>query len=401
MAYKDFTPAQILTASEVAVYLMRQTVMVFATATNRNAAITSPTEGMVTYQQDTKLFSFYNGTAWVDMGMVLRFASSAARSTALPSPVEGMVAYLQDTDELQIYNGSAWLTVVVTSDDEGFSTTGSITSSSGNVSATAGSLTAGTTLSVGTNATITGSLTVDTSGFRVDATNDVVGVMTATPATGQYNDWSLDIASGRVRIGGGRSGGSAGIALGTGTPTGTWYNGTAFIGLEGTANSSQVGFWHSGAWRMLITNGGVVTTPFQPVFKAHLLTGGGTVSVANGGIIPLSATSLNVGSCFNTSNYRFTAPISGTYVFGGQLRFDQDQAYIHSMPFVNGAMSRQNDELPGLTGAGGSGQGFTAGVFSYLRYLNTNDYIQFGIYNNVGGSFNVQSQTFIFGYLQG
>lgn len=258
-----------------------------------------------------------------------------------------------------------------------------------------------TSAKLDTNLSIVGSLTVDTSGLTVDATNDVIGVMTANPATGQYNDWSIDISSGRVRVGGGRSGGSPGIALGTGTPTGTWYNNTAFMGLEGTANSSPVGFWHSGAWRMLITNGGVVTTPFQPVFKAHLLTGGGTVSVANGGIIPLSATSLNVNSCFNTSNYRFTAPISGTYVFGGQLRIDQDQAYVHSMPFVNGAMSRQNDELPGLTGAGGSGQGFTAGVFSYLRYLNTNDYIQFGIYNAVGGSLNVQSQTFIFGYLHG
>lgn len=127
MAYKDFSPAQILTAGEVDTYLMRQTIMVFATTTARNAAITTPTEGMVTYQQDTELLSVYNGTAWVDGSPVMRFASSAARTTSLPAPVEGMVAYLQDTDELQIYNGSSWLTVVVTSDDEGFVTTGSVT----------------------------------------------------------------------------------------------------------------------------------------------------------------------------------------------------------------------------------------------------------------------------------
>jgi hypothetical protein len=405
--------------------------MTYPTATARTAAISAPVEGMQTYLADSNTFWYYNGSAWTNLGNVMRYASYAARANDLPSPVEGMVTYLQDVDELEVYNGTSWLRLVVTSDDEGLTLAGNFVANTGKfvanrANATGGSSAGGIDMQIDGStygqifmtdantmrftaaantfdggATVAGGLTVDTSSLRVDPSNDVIGIMTASPSTGQYNDWSVDIASGRVRIGGQRSGGTAGISLGTGTPTGTWYNGTAFIGLDGAANSSQVGFWHSGAWRMLITNGGVVTTPFQPVFKAHLLTGGGTVSVANGGIIPLSATSLNVGSCFNTSNYRFTAPISGTYVFGGQLRFDQDQAYIHSMPFVNGAMSRQNDELPGLTGAGGSGQGFTAGVFSYLRYLNTNDYIQFGIYNSVGGSFNVQSQTFIFGYLQG
>jgi hypothetical protein len=133
MAYKDFAPAQILTAQEVDTYLMRQSIMVFATITARDAAITTPTEGMVTYQQDTKLFSLYNGTAWASMGTALRFASAAARTSALPSPVEGMISYLQDTDELQIYNGASWLTVVVTSDDEGFTTTGAVNAVSGGV----------------------------------------------------------------------------------------------------------------------------------------------------------------------------------------------------------------------------------------------------------------------------
>ena len=87
MAYKQFLPAQVLTASEAQTYLMNQSVIVFANA--------------------------------------------AARTTALTAPTEGMFTYLQDTDELQVYNGSSWLTLVVTSDDESFVTTGSVTAANG------------------------------------------------------------------------------------------------------------------------------------------------------------------------------------------------------------------------------------------------------------------------------
>lgn len=73
MPYKQFQP-NILSSSEVQTYLMNQSVMVFANSVARSAALTLPTEGMMTY--------------------------------------------LQDVDELEMYNGSAWLRVAVTSDDE-------------------------------------------------------------------------------------------------------------------------------------------------------------------------------------------------------------------------------------------------------------------------------------------
>jgi hypothetical protein len=37
------------------------------------------------------------------------FADAAARSSAITSPTEGMVTYLSDIDKLQLYNGSAWV----------------------------------------------------------------------------------------------------------------------------------------------------------------------------------------------------------------------------------------------------------------------------------------------------
>lgn len=64
MPFKNFTPSQ-LTASEVQTYLMNQSVMVFANSAARSAALTLPTEGMVTYLQDVNRVEVYDGSAWV------------------------------------------------------------------------------------------------------------------------------------------------------------------------------------------------------------------------------------------------------------------------------------------------------------------------------------------------
>jgi len=67
MAFKVFANGFALNASELNTYLMNQSVMVFANAAARTAAFT-PTEGMVTYLEDTNALEVYNGTAWVAVG---------------------------------------------------------------------------------------------------------------------------------------------------------------------------------------------------------------------------------------------------------------------------------------------------------------------------------------------
>jgi len=64
MAYKTFVNGAVLPASDINTYLMNQSVMVFADATSRDAALTSPTEGMITYQTLNDHYTIYNGSAW-------------------------------------------------------------------------------------------------------------------------------------------------------------------------------------------------------------------------------------------------------------------------------------------------------------------------------------------------
>jgi hypothetical protein len=65
MPYLNFVANQVLTAAQVNDYLMNQSVMTFADATARTAAIAAPTEGMVTYLSDTNALEYYDGSAWV------------------------------------------------------------------------------------------------------------------------------------------------------------------------------------------------------------------------------------------------------------------------------------------------------------------------------------------------
>jgi len=64
MAYKVFSNGDALTGGELNTYLMNQSVMVFASATARTAALPSPSEGMVTYLEDTNALYLWTGAAW-------------------------------------------------------------------------------------------------------------------------------------------------------------------------------------------------------------------------------------------------------------------------------------------------------------------------------------------------
>jgi hypothetical protein len=89
---KTFTAGDTLTASQVNDYLMDQSVMRFASAAARNAAIPSPTEGMVCYLDDVNQIWYHNGSGWQLTGgdKPLYFGSSTT-ATANSTWVVGAV----------------------------------------------------------------------------------------------------------------------------------------------------------------------------------------------------------------------------------------------------------------------------------------------------------------------
>jgi hypothetical protein len=66
--YRTFSAGEVLTAANVQTYLMDQAIPVFASATARDAAITSPEEGQHCFLKDTDALQYYTGSAWVAAG---------------------------------------------------------------------------------------------------------------------------------------------------------------------------------------------------------------------------------------------------------------------------------------------------------------------------------------------
>ena len=76
---------EVLTAEDLNDYLMDQAVMVFASAGARNAAILSPTEGMMIYLTDVNQFQQYNGSAWVGFNSEYSSGAKIFGGTATPT----------------------------------------------------------------------------------------------------------------------------------------------------------------------------------------------------------------------------------------------------------------------------------------------------------------------------
>ena len=64
LGFKTFVSGDVLTAADTNGYLM-QGVLVFATTTARDAAITSPQEGQFAFTKDADSLWYYDGSAWV------------------------------------------------------------------------------------------------------------------------------------------------------------------------------------------------------------------------------------------------------------------------------------------------------------------------------------------------
>jgi hypothetical protein len=63
--FKSFVNGNVLLASEVNTYMMEQQIMVFADGSARDAAITSPSEGMFAFLKDDDKLTVYK-TSWGD-----------------------------------------------------------------------------------------------------------------------------------------------------------------------------------------------------------------------------------------------------------------------------------------------------------------------------------------------
>ena len=77
-----------------------------------------------------------------------------------------------------------------------------------------------------------------------------------------------------------------------------------------------------------------------PRFSAH---GGSTQNSTGPYVVQFNTTEVNIGTCFNTSNYRFTAPVAGDYylfysVMSGGANYVRSQLRKNGSTFIGTEM---------------------------------------------------------------
>ena len=94
-----------------------------------------------------------------------------------------------------------------------------------------------------------------------------------------------------------------------------------------------------GTTGLTIDSSGRILQPTKPAFRAYRnATGWNDITHNTWTKLPLNATDFNIGSCYDTSNYKFTAPVSGVYVFDFQLYVDNSSGGSKNMAvYINGS----------------------------------------------------------------
>lgn len=145
----------------------------------------------------------------------------------------------------------------------------------------------------------------------------------------------------------------------------------------------------NGTDALLIDSAGRVTRPATPMFAARGAESNYTL--VNGGEVPFNNAFFNVGNHFNTSNFRFTCPVGGTYIFTVSL-------------FTNGGGGRislkvNNTAYQNLQANWGSTTSHWSQ--SVIWRLNANDFVSVGDWQSISGAVIYMGHSHFCGYLLG
>jgi len=154
------------------------------------------------------------------------------------------------------------------------------------------------------------------------------------------------------------------------------------------------------AGAMVIDSAGRVTTPNQPAFCMSVNAYSGINAAAaihvirfgnqnSGGVL------FNNGNNFDTTNYRFVAPVSGFYQFNANIRIDSSSGdYVYLTMTKNGSTT--------------AGRDLDVGVGSYVNRhvsqvlsLSANDYVDCNVRTSGDTSIGIDGDAYFSGHLIG
>ena len=128
--------------------------------------------------------------------------------------------------------------------------------------------------------------------------------------------------------------------------------------------------------KMKISKDGQVTKPAQASFAAVNTNNGYSL---NGQVFPFNETVHNIGSHFNTSNYRFTAPVAGRYLFTFYSIYNSSGQGRYEI-LINGAADQKGTRVH----MNNNNTNWDNTATTWILNLAANDYIQMYSHTNTG-----------------
>jgi len=170
----------------------------------------------------------------------------------------------------------------------------------------------------------------------------------------------------------------------------------------------KTGWSNTTTERLRISAQGYVTKPNHPAFIAGRTGGNQTFTV---GTFPLNVARLNVGNHYNTSTYKFVAPVAGVYYFYAQVYYNNGagQYRMHFRKTPNGGSAYQLNTSSHKIDAGHpSGANDTSDSTSIIELMAVGDSVE--LYSDQNHSiqcyYNINdntygAHTYFMGYLIG